>query len=1660
MRGSQEAFKTIVDTSLDGIYQVDSAGKFIFVNESFATLFGYGREELLGKHFADMLSAKTLHKVEKMVHEVLSGKNVRDEVAVKHKDGHEIPVRFSATPLREQGDIIGLTGVLNDMTERKRMEEELLEAHNELEMRVKERILELEKLNKSLQAEIKERKRAEKAAKDITRDLRTVLENSVDMIYRLNLQSGTYDYLSPSSERVLGYTPEEFIALGFENAGSLIHPDDLEMLSVNILELIEHGPEKTTTGPIEYRINHKQLGYRWVSDNRSVIYDDTNTPVAVGGILRDITERRQAEQALRESEKNYRVLFESQIDGMAVVDAETMKIVLVNETALKMYGFDSREEALEANLLDYIYSDDRDRILKVITEDMFEKDLRRVVEFRVITKDGIEKWTSAVGTRIEYQGKTAGLASFRDITEQKQAEQALRESEEAGQALLNAPPDSAILTDRDGIILDLNKVAADRFGKSRDELIGVCAHDIVPPEVAKGRRAQVRKVTRSGAPARFEDERAGIIFDNTYYPVFDTHGRVARIAIFARDITEQRQAEQALQESEQKYRELVDLLPQIVYETDEKGNLTFVNRKAFESTGYTQDDIDKGLNAVDVFVPEDHVIARENIERVMSGDKLLGNEYTLLRKDGSTFPVISFSSPIIRQNKPVGLRGIVIDMTERKQAEKELRESEDKLRIIFDTVGVGITISDMAGTIVDTNETTLRMKGYSSKEEVLGLNGFDFVAEKDRARALEGLKALFEDEVGLPMEIALLTKDGRELDAECSSTILRDSSGHAVGLINVERDITERKQAEEALRESEARFRAIFDGAAIGIGLVNRRGQPIETNPALQKMLGYTTEELRSMAFTDYMHPEDATADMALFEEMVADKRNQYQIEKRYIRKDGQTIYGQVTLSAVRNADGKLEFVIGMLEDITERKQAEEELKKREEHFKALIENSLESIAIIDHEGAIQYLGPSFEHLMGYRLEEYLGKSPFDHVHPDDRARVATIFAELIQKPGTIVQEEVRVLHKNGSLRTVEVVGQNLLHNPAVGGIVANIRDVTERKRAAEALRQSEERHRSLFDNALDSIYTLALDGTITSLNPAFESVTGWKASEWIGKQFTSLVHPDDLPNAIDSFQRGYQGEQMQAMEARIISKSGQPLTMEFRGAPSFSEGQLAGYLGIGRDVTERRRMEFELRELYEKEKDLRQKVEVEMKRRVEFTRALAHELKTPLTSVLASSDLLVSENLEEPFLSLARNIRQGASNLNSRIDELLDLARGEIGMLQLKRETVDLSNLLREVIDSMTPLALERRQSIMLRLPPTLPSVQADTARLHQVVTNLLSNAIKFTPKDGEITLRARAKDASVIVEVQDTGRGIPKKEQERLFEPYQRLDDIEEHLSGLGLGLSLCKTLVELHGGQIWVRSHVGRGSTFGFSLPLETADRQAIEPEKIAKLWKVLIIEDDREIIDSVSLTFRLRWPEAQLISTGLGEEGIEMVEAEAPDIVILDLGLPDISGFEALRQIRLFSSVPVVILSVKEDESDMVKGLEWGADDYMVKPFKQLELLARLKVQLRKRTPSDEEAPIVYGPLRLDPSTFQLTYEGKEISLTIIEGRIIECLMRNAGHVVTHSRLAETVWGEDYTGALDSLRVYIRYLREKLELNPSKPKLILTKAGVGYSLSKPV
>jgi two-component system, OmpR family, response regulator VicR len=223
------------------------------------------------------------------------------------------------------------------------------------------------------------------------------------------------------------------------------------------------------------------------------------------------------------------------------------------------------------------------------------------------------------------------------------------------------------------------------------------------------------------------------------------------------------------------------------------------------------------------------------------------------------------------------------------------------------------------------------------------------------------------------------------------------------------------------------------------------------------------------------------------------------------------------------------------------------------------------------------------------------------------------------------------------------------------------------------------------------------------------------------------------------------------------------------------------------------------------------------------------------------------------------------------------------------------------------------------------------------------------------------------------------------------------------------------------------------------------------------KILIIEDFHATVESISLALEMCWPSALVLSTPLGEQGIQMVETESPDVVILDLGLPDISGYDVLKRIRLFSQVPVLILTAKSDESDVVNGLEWGADDYVTKPFRHLELLSRLKAILRRKEPIYTQT-LVCGPLRFNADSFKLTKDGKDVPVSRTEGVIIAHLMRNAGNTVSHASIAEEIWGDDYLDGNGAVKVHIRHIREKLEDVPDNPSMILTKKGIGYMLAK--
>lgn len=397
------------------------------------------------------------------------------------------------------------------------------------------------------------------------------------------------------------------------------------------------------------------------------------------------------------------------------------------------------------------------------------------------------------------------------------------------------------------------------------------------------------------------------------------------------------------------------------------------------------------------------------------------------------------------------------------------------------------------------------------------------------------------------------------------------------------------------------------------------------------------------------------------------------------------------------------------------------------------------------------------------------------------------------------------------------------------------ITELTEQRRQAAELGQrvteletAESQHvlegelLRIFRSATPIGLFIVQDGEFQFVNDIFRGITGGKPDELIGTPPMNLVLPEDREMVRESAIRMLKGERREPYKYRIVLTGGQVRWM-LEGVSSVQYRGRRAVLGQAMDITELEQAQEKLEEAYEQERSLREQLQAEAQWRIEFTRALVHELKTPLTPVLSSSELLYSELHEEPWMSIAENIHRGAINLSNRIEELLDLAKVEIGTLKLDREALDVLPLLHRVGDDMAVVAKSAGQSLTLELPSSLPRVWADEERLRQVLLNLLINASKFTQEGGKIILRAMEQNSSLVVEVEDNGPGIPREDQRRLFLPYHRQLGDREHLSGLGLGLALCKNIVELHDGEIWVNSEVGEGSTFGFSIPLATVSQQ---------------------------------------------------------------------------------------------------------------------------------------------------------------------------------------------------------------------------------------------
>ena len=474
---------------------------------------------------------------------------------------------------------------------------------------------------------------------------------------------------------------------------------------------------------------------------------------------------------------------------------------------------------------------------------------------------------------------------------------------------------------------------------------------------------------------------------------------------------------------------------------------------------------------------------------------------------------------------------------------------------------------------------------------------------------------------------------------------------------------------------------------------------------------------------------------------------------------------------------------------------------------------------------------------------------------------------------------------------------------------------------------------------------------------------------------------------------------------------------------------------------------------------------------RSEFLGMVSHELRTPLTTIKGSTATVLSNPSlfdQAETRQFFRIIDQQTDLLRDLINNLLDLTSIEAGALSVDPEPADVAYLVAEAKDIF--LRGGARNEIEVDLPAGLPRVEADTPRIAQVLNNLWSNASKYSPESSTIRVTALEKDGHVEIAVTDEGRGLSPDRMERIFTPYSPVDgeDGGQRIEGDGLGLAICKGIVEGHGGRIWVESEgEGRGSRFTFTIPAsehgvsDAADSDygvhAARPEESAT---ILAIDDDPHLLRYVRNT--LSEAGYTCMGTGNPDELVHFLEIEQPDLVLLDLILPGVSGFDVMKRIRQVSTVPVIFLSGHSGEEHIVQALRMGADDYIVKPFSPNELVARIEASLRKRAVFDHaevHRPYRLGELTIDYMERGVTISDRPVHLTATEYKLLFELSINSGRVLTHDQILQRVWGTEYSGDAQLVRAMVKKVRRKLGEDGSDPKYIMTQPRVGYMMAKP-
>jgi PAS domain S-box-containing protein len=940
--------RQLLDASPLGIHECDTEGRISFVNPAQEAISGYSADELLGTYVWDRIEAGPERETTaQLLKSLVGGDAVPSPFFAKNvrKNGEVFDIRIDWNYRRNpQGQVIGFVSILSDVTAQKRQERELRQSQAILRAMIDCLPFDFFALGS---------------------DGRYILQNSASKQLWGDCAGKTPEEICTDASRLAGWVENNRRAYAGERF------------------------EREST----FIVNGEEQFYLAVL---APIRDDIET-YGILGVNIDITQRRRAEEALRQSEQRYRTLTESTTDMIFILN-RTGDVLYANRSAAA--GIRHEADSLVGRRQDELFSQEkvqthRDSIAAVLeTGEVFDED--GMYHFG---PDEIWLNTRLMPLRDEAGRITAVMGVARDITDRKRAEavlkeahdelekrveertaelakanESLRQSEQKHKSLVEASPDAVIIADVKGNVLFASHHSWEFLGFSdQEDLVGRSVFDFVIESDRPRLAANVPELMKTRI--RRNTEYTVLRKDGTTFPVEissaagpNTQEQPWAILAVVRDISERKRYEETLRESEEKYRGLVDICPDAIVVSDLTGRTQFVSKQTWKLLGVPEDEELLGQNTFDYVIQADRPRLAANYAELLKTGTRGQTEYTVLRPDGSTVP-IELSSVMSRdaQGRPIGAMAIIRDISERKQAQEALRQSEEKHRRILEICPDVVVVTDLAGKALFISKQAWTLLGLPEQVELVGQSVFDYVVEADRPRLAANIANLIATGRPRNEEYTALRPDGMTIPTELSSAVIRDAQGQPTALMAMIRDVSERKRAEQALQQHYEELRAIYDGMSEGLVILDiATDECIRANRAMCEMLRYSEEELRTLP-VEKLHPREVLAERAKRHQGMIDGRISHGEDIPLVRKDGSLLYIDIVSDRI-TYNGRA-CLIHLVRDTTERRQAQEALKKEHRTLKHLLRSSdheRQLIAYEIHDGLAQQLAGAIMQIETY----------------------------------------------------------------------------------------------------------------------------------------------------------------------------------------------------------------------------------------------------------------------------------------------------------------------------------------------------------------------------------------------------------------------------------------------------------------------------------------------------------------------------------------------------------------------------------------------------------------------------------------------------------------------------------------------------------------------